>query len=264
MGAKIIFLGTAGDISTMGKQTLASGGIVLMDEDVQIHINPGPGTLVRAKQYGVNVRNTDIVLASKLDILHSGDINALIEGMTVGGMDHKGVLLCPHGLLSESECSLLGSTQKGYLERVIALRVGDKVGIATTNIFPTKTHAAEEKSLGYIIVTPRYCIGYVGATEYSAEVAKQYKGCDILIVPLYVSGNTEEDIERCISLLQGAKPRAAILTGFGIKMVQQDVLSSVRKVHRQTEVQTIAAKDGLTVNPLSYAAKTRQKSLQPI
>jgi hypothetical protein len=248
----------------MGKQVLASGGFVLSDEDMQVHVDPGPGALVRAKQYGVNVRNTDMLLVSRLDVLHAGDLNAVIEGMTVGGMDHKGVLLCPHGLVSESESSLLGNTQKGYLERVIALRVGDKVGISTTNIFPAKTHDPEETHLGYIIVTPRYCIGYVAATEYSATIVKQYKGCDILIVNVHALGSAEEDIERCVSLIQGAKPRAAILTGFGIKMVQHDILSSVRKIHRETEVQTIAAKDGLTVNPLSYAAKTRQKSLQPI
>jgi ribonuclease BN (tRNA processing enzyme) len=265
MGAKLIFLGTAGDSTTMGKQILASGGILLQDNETQIHIDPGPGSLVKAKEYGANIRNNDIILVSKNSTLHGGDLNAVIDAMTLGGMDRKGVLLCCHSVVSESETftPLISKTQKNNVERVIALRIGDKVGIANISISPTKTSFPEEDAVGFKIIAPKYCIGYTSNTSYAKSIAEQYKGCDILVVNMNTSNNSEKDVESAISLVKDAKPRLVVLTHFSVKMLKEDVLSLVRKIHKATNVQAILAKDGLNVNVDSYAAKTRQKSLDP-
>jgi ribonuclease BN (tRNA processing enzyme) len=266
MGTKITFLGTAGDTSSMGKQILHSGGIVIEDETLQMHIDPGPGALVRLKQHNINIRNTDILLVSKSDILHAGDINAVSEGMTIGGFDRKGVLLCCHSLVGESETEtpLLAKQVRDHLERIIALRIGDKVGLGNMNVFPTKTTSTDEKCIGFKIVAPRYCLGYTGVTGYTKEIAGQYKGCDILIHNIAFTGDEQKDIDAANQLVSEAKPRVVILTGFSSKMVRTGPLNIVREVHRETGVQAIAAKEGLTINPLSYASKVRQKSLQPM
>ena len=53
--ARIIFLGTAGSTAVVSKQLRASGGIIIQVEDLQFHLDPGPGALVKAKEYGVNL-----------------------------------------------------------------------------------------------------------------------------------------------------------------------------------------------------------------
>ena len=57
------------------------------------------------------------------------------------------------------------------------------------------------------------------------------------------------------------KPKLAIITGFGIKMIQADPLYEAREIQHASKVQVIAARDGLSINPISYSATLRQKTL---
>ena len=45
MQSKILFLGTGGDATVVGKQKRMSGGIILKIEGYQFHLDPGPGSL---------------------------------------------------------------------------------------------------------------------------------------------------------------------------------------------------------------------------
>jgi len=262
MNPKITFLGTAGDATTMSRM-LSSAGIIIEDQGTQVHIDPGPNSLMMTYKKGINIRNTNVLLISRNSILHGGDINAMIEGMSIGGIDRKGVLLCPNCVVSGSEdiTPLLSKKQKNYLERVITLHIGDKVGIANMTIKPMKTSFPDDESLGYTITTPKYTVGYTGDTNYSKEIAEQYKGCDILIINLNITGKSEKDIEKTINFINIVKPKLSVITHFSARMVKDDILTIVRKIHKETGIQAVAAKSNFSINPLSYAAKVRQRSL---
>ena len=58
MESQLIFLGTGGDAHLVGKSIRGAGGIILRSEDLQFHIDPGPGALVAARHYDVNIRET--------------------------------------------------------------------------------------------------------------------------------------------------------------------------------------------------------------
>ena len=64
-----------------------------------------------------------------------------------------------------------------------------------------------------------------------------------------------------IKLISKVKPRLAIMQHFGIKMLSINPMTEAREISKKTKVQTIAAKDGLVVNPLSYAARGKQRTL---
>ncbi len=95
MGVKIrtsiIFLGTAGDPFVVSRQLRSSGGIIIQIGENQFHIDPGPGALVMAKQYGVNLRENTAILVSNNKLYHANDVNAVIDAMTYSGFDKKGV-----------------------------------------------------------------------------------------------------------------------------------------------------------------------------
>lgn len=260
---RLIFLGTAGDASTMAKQALPSGGIVLTDNNLQIQIDPGPGMLVRAAQWDVSVRNTDVLLVSDNRVPSCGDLNATIETMTLEGLDRKGVLLCPHSVVSESEGSwpTIGKAQRDHLERVIALRATDKVGIGDIDIIPTATSAPDEERIGFKIVTPQYIIGYTAQTEHNQGTSRQYEDCDILIISRNPDLDVEKDSEGIINLLKQTKPKLALFTHFDIKAFRGDILAIARNIQQKSGVQVTAAKGGLVVNPLTHANKSRQKKL---
>ena len=63
------------------------------------------------------------------------------------------------------------------------------------------------------------------------------------------------NVEDVVKLLGAAKPRVAIITGFGNKLLDGDVISTARAIQRETKVQTVAAKDGFEVDLDSYAKK---------
>jgi hypothetical protein len=44
-------------------------------------------------------------------------------------------------------------------------------------------------------------------------------------------------------------------------MIKADPLYEAREIQRRTNVQTIAAKDGMVINPATYSAKSRNKTL---
>ena len=67
-----------------------------------------------------------------------------------------------------------------------------------------------------------------------------------------------EDVKKIIRKVQ---PRLVLLTHFGLKVIHKDPLLIARSIHRETGIQTIAAKDGLLIAPQSYSAELRQKTL---
>jgi len=268
MANSIIFLGTGGDSIVVGKQMRASGGIVLQLEDNQFIMDPGPGCLVMAKQTGVNVRETVAVLVSHAHTNHSDDINSVLEALSVSGLDRIGVLVASKKVVlgDDKEYPVLKKRSHGFVERVLELGPGTRIGINNVNIHTTKAQHFDTESIGFIFETPKYRIGYTSDTEYTDEIADQYKDCQILIMnckyPAEEKAPGHLSTADAAEFLKRAKPRLAIITHFGIKMLQSDPMFQAREMQRLSGVEVLAATDGLMVNPVSYAGKMKQESLE--
>jgi phosphoribosyl 1,2-cyclic phosphodiesterase len=87
----------------------------------QIHVDPGPGALVRALSHvpPLNPRELDAIVLSHKHLDHSGDVNALIEAMTSGGFRRRGALLAPPDAF-EGEPVVLPYAQR-FAERLVRL-----------------------------------------------------------------------------------------------------------------------------------------------
>jgi len=271
MGVKIrtsiIFLGTAGDPFVVSRQLRASGGIIIQLGDNQFHIDPGPGSLVMAKQCGVNLRENTAVLVSSNQIYHSNDINAVIDAMTYSGFDKKGVLITNKIVVNgggKDPPSLL-PFYRDCLERFIVLEAGQRVGINEIEIVAMKT--SNQETIGFKFITPLFTLAYSADTKYSKQLIEEYKNSNILILnvsaPMRSESETTLSSEEVVKIINEVKPRLAIITHFGIKMIESDPLYEVREIQKQTGVQLIAAKDGLIINPVSYAATEGQRTLNP-
>jgi len=90
-------------------------------------------------------------------------------------------------------------------------------------------------------------------------------GADILILnvpdPRGVERKSHFNSESAEQLIKRVKPQLAIITGFGIKMLQAEPMYEARQIQKESGIQVIAAKDGMTINPISFSATVRQKSL---
>ncbi len=262
----IIFLGTAGDSIIYGKQYRGSGGIIIKTPNTQLHLDPGPGSLVRAAQMKINIRETTGILVSNTTILKSNDLNALINGMTYSGLDHKGVIIADKKVIEgdEENPPLINRECLSFVEKAIGLEVGKKAAINDIEVHAVKTFGTE--SVGFKIITPNYVIGYTSDTEYRAELAEEFKDINIFIVncknPEGVKEKGTLNTLDVIKLVEKIKPDLTILTGFGIKMLEHDPINEARKIQKTTSHQTMAAKDGLIINPNSYSAFNKQSRLK--
>ena len=92
---KVRFFGTTGDKELMFQNKLVPGAGVYMElEGKKIIMDPGPGTFNNfIREYPKMINHLDAVILSHVHFDHSTDVNAMIEGMTEGGMKKKGKLI---------------------------------------------------------------------------------------------------------------------------------------------------------------------------
>jgi ribonuclease BN (tRNA processing enzyme) len=260
MTSRIIFLGTGGDIFAVGKQLRASGGIVIEAAGSQFFIDPGPGALNKAKEYGINVRKTIGLIVTHAHMNHSNDANAVISAMTQSGMDKSGVLVANKTAFNgdENHDPVISRFHKGCVERSMTIEPGQRIGINQVDIEALKAKHDDPFTVGLKFITPEFTLVYSSDTGYSEEIQEQYKDADILILnvvnPAGIQNENLLNADDAIEIIKNAKPKLAIITHFGIKMLNADPVNEVREMQKKTSIETLAAQDGMIVNPLSYTA----------
>ena len=259
MEPKIAFLGTGGDALVVSKQLRASGGILLSLPDLQIHIDPGPSALTELRRNRFNVRETSCILVSHQHINHSNDVNAIIQGITLGGLDKTGVLVT-----DESATSIVSDYHKGCLERVILLQPEQRVGVGEVEVVALPTFHSVP-GIGFKIITETFTLAYSADTAYNEKLCTAYADADILILnvvsPFGLSSEHNLSSDDAVKILSKVKPKLVIITHFGIKMIDEDPIYQAREMHHRTGIPIIAAEDGTVINPWAYAIHKQQKRL---
>ena len=253
MGAKLTFLGTAGDPIVVGQQHRASGGLILKVDDVQLHIDPGPGALVRAQQLGINPRETTGVLVSHAHLGHSNDLNAVVSAMTHAGLDRRGVVLGHESALVDE---VFHPYYKTCVERIIPMEIGKKAGIEHVDIM-TLPMKHSSPGNGFKFLCPDFTLAYLSDTAFSKKLADNLLDCDVLVMNVVEPSGHENEhhltTDTAIKMVTITKPAFAIITHYGSKMIRADPLYEARKIQQATGVQTLAARDGTAIDPANAA-----------
>jgi ribonuclease BN (tRNA processing enzyme) len=267
MEPRIVFLGTGQGAEVIGKQLRGSGGIVIQTGEHQLHIDPGPGSLLMGRECNVNPRQTTALLISHAHLNHCNDVNCQIDAMTYAGLDKRGILIAGSQLIKGDEATQPYLTQhhKNLLEKYMVLDQGMRAAIDDVEITATTTRHSVE-SMGFRIVTPDFIVSYLGDTAYCAEFADEHKDTDILILnvvnPPGIKAKHNLDADDAAKVIAKLTPRLAIITHFSKKMLEADPLIQARTINKESKSQVIAAKDGMSINPLNYSRRTRQKRLK--
>lgn len=267
MASKILFLGTAGDSFVSARQQRRSGGIIIESDGLQFHLDPGPGALIRALENGINPRANTCILVSNNSIINSGDLNILVDSMTYGGEDKKGVLVCSNSIINgnENNSPTISKLHKECLERNIILNSGQRVGIEDIEIHALPTNCEDNSGIGFKFYANDFILSYSSDTKYSKEAVDSYKGSDILILNVIdPQGDRTSKLlnsDDVIKIINHVKPKLTIITHFGTNMMRADPISEARFIQNQTGSQVICAKDGMSLSPVSYSAKTDQQRL---
>ena len=221
----------------------------------QLHVDPGPGALVRALSHvpPCNPRELDAILLSHKHLDHSGDVNAMIEAMTAGGFRRRGAILAPRDAF-EGEPVIFPYAQR-FVERTIVLEPSSgpyAIGDVQVHTSMAQVHAAQTYGLHFAYHDMR--VAYLPCGRFFEGLIEDYKrhSPDVLVVnvlrfrdTLDVDHMTWEQAQRVV---EGVRPKVAIFQHFGTTMLEREPNALAQELEDRLGLRAIAADDGLLVD----------------
>jgi phosphoribosyl 1,2-cyclic phosphodiesterase len=249
----IKFLGTAGARFVVMKQLRASGGVWLSVGKTNLYIDPGPGALVRCLNSRPKLEPSLLngILLTHKHLDHSGDVNVMIEAMTEGGFKKRGILFAPADALEEDPVIL--KYVMGYVEKVEVLREDSEYRIGDIKFSTAWKHQHRVETYGINFKISPHTVSWMTDTKFFPELPNLYRG-EILIVhvvrlkPIGDEPIDHLSIEDVKMILKKAKPKLAILTHFGMTMINAKPWVVAAELEKELGLKVIAASDGMKLD----------------
>jgi ribonuclease BN (tRNA processing enzyme) len=244
----IKFLGTAGARIVVARQLRASGGIWLSLNGTNLLIDPGPGSLVRcvSSRPRLNPTALDGIVLSHKHLDHSADINVMMEAMTMGGHNKKGVVLVPEDAVSGND-PIIYKYIRSYVSKIEILKEKSKYKIGNIEIKAPLKHIHGVETYGLIFKGKNKSISYIADTKFFPELTKKYKG-DVVIINVLRPQTAAYDhlyIDDVKKIVKALKPKTTILTHFGMWMLKSRPWEIAAQLTKELNSEVIAARDGM-------------------
>jgi len=240
----ITFLGTGGGRFVLLSQRRYTGGIWI-DLGVNLILDPGPGALIRALQFKKNPKKLDAVLVSHKHLDHYNDAELMIEAMTYGLRNKKGILVVNKGVLE-----YISDYHKNAVD-VIVPKSGDRFKVRDLEILtiPTKGH---EEGVGFKFFSKKGTVTYASDTDFSPNLIGYYRDSKILILNVIFPDSKKIkqhlNTEKAIRIIDKSRPEMAIIQHFGMQMLNTNPDLEAGRIEEETGIKTIAARDGMRIN----------------
>jgi len=265
--ARLTFLGTGGGRFATIYQARATGGIYLEDQR-NLHIDPGPGALVRMRSVGIDPLKTDAILVSHCHPDHYLDAEILIEAMTEGGSKKQGVLLASQSVI-EGNGDFGPAISKYHLSKPRVVKVMQpftKVSLKPLEIAATPSAHSDTSSIGFRIQSSNGMISYVSDTQLVEQVIKAHRNSRVLVAsvtrPLGQRIPHHLSTEDAGYMIEKVKPELAVITHFGMRVIQENPETQAKWIEERSGVKTIAARDFMTLelrkDTIAVADRMRQ------
>lgn len=242
-------------------QKRMTGGIRIEDIDGKnIHIDPGPGALVRTYQFGLNPMKVNILMVSHAHTDHYTDAEVMVEAMTRGMTRKKGTIVGSKSVI-EGYKQWGPCLSKYHLSKpeVVIMEACDHNRFGELDITATKTLHGDPMAVGFKMKHDNFTISYTSDTEYFPELHQHHEGADVLIASIIRAGSERirghmsvDDFEM---LINEVSPKLAIMTHLGMKFIMDYPEREAKRVSQNTGVQTIAARDGMRIDLDNYNTK---------
>lgn len=235
-------------------QKRMTGGFRIEDiAGKNIHVDPGPGALVRTYQFGLSPMKINILMVSHSHTDHYTDAEVLLEAMTRGMTRRRGTVIGSKSVIEGYErwgpC-----ISKYHLSKpeVVTLEKGDLHRFDNLNITATETVHGDPKAVGFNISSPDITISYTSDTEYTTDLYKDHEGADVLIASVIRAGSERirghMGVNDFITLIKEVKPKLAIMTHLGMKFIMEYPEKEAQRATKETGVRTVAARDGMRID----------------
>ena len=221
----------------------------------QIHVDPGPGALVRALSHvpPCNPRELDAIVLSHKHLDHSSDVNALIEAMTSGGFRRRGAVFAPADAL-DFEPVVLPYARR-FVDRIeYLLPNSGPYRIGEVDLFTSSQHVHAVQTYGLHFAHGSLRVAYLPCARYTEDLAADYgeRRPDVLIVN--VLRYSDEMIVDHLTwplarrVVAEVRPKVAVFQHFGTKMLEADPPKLAQALEDELGLRAIAAYDGLELD----------------
>jgi len=251
----VLFLGTGGARFVVARQFRASGGMWMRFGATQIHVDPGPGALVRALSHvpPCNPRELSGIVLSHKHLDHANDVNVMIEAMTSGGFRRRGVLMAPRDAL-EREPVVFPYAQR-FVDRIeVAAERGGPYRIGDVEVRTSVKHVHAVETYGLHFSYAGRTVSYLPCGRYFEGLAEDYaahKPGVLIVNVLRYRDSMDVDhltFDHARSILNVVRPRVAVLQHFGTKMLEQNPAKLARELEDALSLRVIAAYDNMLLD----------------
>ena len=249
MSFRITFLGTGGGRHTTMYQVRSTGGMLIEHDGKMLNVDPGPGALVQMHRIHYDVNNTTSMIISHCHPDHYSDAESVAEGMSRGEWK-KGGYIYGSPTVIEGEGGLGPCISKYHLSIVDGYKVfrpGDVLDVDGMQVDIKKAKHSDPTNVGFIFHTSGGLVSYVSDTEFTEEIAKQYIGTRVLILPVTTPMGNRIKYHLCtddaIKFIDIVKPEIAIFIHLGVVIIRRGPNSEAALAQEVTGIRTIAGHD---------------------
>jgi phosphoribosyl 1,2-cyclic phosphodiesterase len=250
----IKFLGTAGARFVVSRQLRASGGLWLSIGGEEILIDPGPGSLVKCLSSRPKLDPFILsgVILTHRHLDHSNDINVIIEAMTDGGRKKKGFLYAPGDVFSLPD-PVVQTYVRSFLEKIDYLEKGKLIYHPSFTLGTPVRHHHPVETYGLRFSLPYGNVSLIADTKFFPGLIDHYQGSDVLIINVVIFHEYVDNrifhlhFKQVVEIIKSIRPKVAVLTHFGMTMLQQKPYLLAQNLQDKLGIKVIAASDGMTL-----------------
>jgi len=248
------------DFATITQRRMTGGFRIDQIDGKNLHLDPGPGALVRSYQFGLNPMKLQGILVSHSHTDHYSDAEVLIEAMTRGMTRKKGTVVGSHSVIKgHKQWGPCISSYHLSKPQVKVMEPEETIHLGELTITATPTIHGDPKTIGFNFEWDGFVLSYTSDTAYFPELHEHHKNADVLIGSVIrpdserIRGHMcSDDFQR---LIEETKPKLAIMTHLGMKLIMNHPREEAIKITKKTGIKTLAAEDGMVIDLEQFRPK---------
>ena len=235
-------------------QIRSTGGMLIEHNGKFLHIDPGPGALTNMHRIRYDLTRTDSLIISHCHPDHYSDAECVLEGMSRGGWVKNGHLYGSKSVISGNgnlgPC--VSDYHKSIVDSVTEFAPGDVLDVDGLKVDICRADHSDPCNVGFRFHTDDGIVSYVSDTAYSNEIADQYKGSRVLLLPVTTPSGNRIKYHLCtddaITFVDRVKPELAVFIHLGVVIIRRGPENEAKMVEDATGIRTIAARDLMTLD----------------
>jgi phosphoribosyl 1,2-cyclic phosphodiesterase len=238
-------MGTAGARFMVAKQLAASGGLFIEEGSTRLCCDPGPGAVVQYAKRKVDPARLDGILVSHRHLDHCGDVNVMIEGMTQGGFQPRGTLLCPSDCLDDDPVVL--QYVRRWPKQIVRLEPNTEYSVGSITFSTTRAHPHGVQTYGFRFGER---LGWLTDSDVYDGIVEDHRAEVMILHTVLLDPRPDLphlSVAEAETIIAEARPRLAILTHFGMNVWRAHPWELAAAMTQRTGVEVKAARDGMTI-----------------